>query len=75
MGYQDNIPPDNILVSPFTPGGYCPGDIVRGDIVRGDIVLEPTHGLSQHGVWVSFWTPKSSKSTPQDTQNFLWGIP
>ena len=32
------------------------------------------HGLSQQGVWVSFWTPKSLKSTPQDTQILLWGI-
>ena len=29
------------------------------------------HGLSQQGVWVSFWTPKPLKSTPQDTQIFL----
>ena len=27
------------------------------------------HGLSQQGVWVSFWTPKPLKSTHQDTQN------
>ena len=26
------------------------------------------HGLSQQGVWVSFWTPKPLKSTPQDTR-------
>ena len=32
------------------------------------------HGLSQQGVWVSFWTPKPLKSTPQDTQHFLRGI-
>ena len=29
---------------------------------------------SQQGVWVSFWTPKPLKSTPQDTQRFLCGI-
>ena len=34
----------------------------------------PIHGLSQQGVWVSFWTPKPLKSTPQDTQKNLWGI-
>ena len=28
------------------------------------------HGLSQKGAWVSFWTPKPLKSTPQDTQIF-----
>ena len=32
------------------------------------------HGLSQQGVWVSFWTPKPLKRTPQDTQIFLCGI-
>ena len=32
------------------------------------------HGLSQQGVWVSFWTNKPLNSTPQDTQIFLWGI-
>ena len=32
------------------------------------------HGLSQQGVWVSFWTPKPLKSTPQDTQKFLCEI-
>ena len=32
------------------------------------------HGLSQQGVWVSFWTPKPFKNTPQDTQIFLLGI-
>ena len=32
------------------------------------------HGLSQEGVWVSIWTPKPSKRTPQDTQIFLCGI-
>ena len=32
------------------------------------------HGLSQQGVWASFWTPKPLKSTSQDTQIFLWGI-
>ena len=30
----------------------------------------PIHGISQQGVWVSFWTPKPLKSTPQDTQIF-----
>ena len=29
------------------------------------------HGLSQQGLWVSFWTPKPLKSAPQDTQIFL----
>ena len=33
-----------------------------------------THSLSQQGVWVSFWTPKPFKSTPQDTQTLLRGI-
>ena len=33
-----------------------------------------THGLSQQGVWVPFWTPKPLKRTPQDTQIFLCGI-
>ena len=28
------------------------------------------HGLSQQGRWVSFWTPKPLKSTPQGTQLF-----
>ena len=32
------------------------------------------HGLSQQGVWVSFWTPKPLKSTPQDTPQKLWRI-
>ena len=30
------------------------------------------HGLSQKGIWVSFWTPKPLKSTPQDTQICLF---
>ena len=30
--------------------------------------------LASKGVWVSFWTPKPLKSTPQDTQTFLWRI-
>ena len=30
-----------------------------------------SHSLSQQGVWVSFWTPKPLKSTPQDTQYCL----
>ena len=29
------------------------------------------HDLSQQGVWVFFWAPKSIKSTPQDTQIFF----
>ena len=33
-----------------------------------------THGLSQQGVWVPFWTPKPLKRTPQDTQIFECGI-
>ena len=32
------------------------------------------HGLSQHSVWVPFWTPKPLKRAPQDTQIFLCGI-
>ena len=32
------------------------------------------HGLSQQGAWVSFWTPKPLKRTPQDTQLFKCGI-
>ena len=28
------------------------------------------YGLSQQGVWVSCWTPKPLKSTPQDTYFF-----
>ena len=32
------------------------------------------HGLSQQGVWMSFWTPKPLKSTHQDTQILLRGI-
>ena len=32
------------------------------------------HGLSQQGVWVSFWTHKPLKSTHQDTQILLRGI-
>ena len=32
------------------------------------------HGLRQQSVWVSFWTPKPLKSTPQDTPIFLSGI-
>ena len=31
------------------------------------------HGLSRQGVWFPFWTPKPLKSTPMDTQIFLWG--
>ena len=38
------------------------------------LVLCLRHGLSQQGVWVSFWTPKPWKSTLQDTQFCLWGI-
>ena len=26
------------------------------------------HGLSQQGIWVSFWTPKPLNANPQDTQ-------
>ena len=37
-------------------------------------VLASTHGLSQQGVWVPFWTPKPLKRTPQDTQIILCGI-
>ena len=33
-----------------------------------------THGLSQQGGWVPFWTPKPLKRTPQDTQIILCGI-
>ena len=33
-----------------------------------DVVESPVHGLSQQGVYVSFWTPKPLKSTSQDTQ-------
>ena len=33
-----------------------------------------THGLSQQGVWVPFWTSKPLKRTPQDTQNYKCGI-
>ena len=33
-----------------------------------------THGLSQQGVWVPFWTPKPWKRTPQDTQTSSCGI-
>ena len=29
-----------------------------------------SHGLSQQGVWVPFWTPKPLKITPQDIQFF-----
>ena len=32
------------------------------------------HGLSQQGVWVSIWTPKPLKSTPQDTPQKFRGI-
>ena len=31
------------------------------------------HGLSQQGIWVSFWTLKPLKNTPQDTRISLWG--
>ena len=34
----------------------------------------PMHGLSQQGVWVSFWTPKPLKSTTKDTQISWRGI-
>ena len=39
---------------------------------RGNMIVMNTitHGLSQQGVWVPFWTPKPLKSTPQDTQFF-----
>ena len=30
--------------------------------------------VSVEHVWVSFWTSKPLKRTPQDTHNFLWGI-
>ena len=33
-----------------------------------------THGLSQQGVWMPFWTPRPLKRTPQDTLNSLWEI-
>ena len=32
---------------------------------------ETVHGLSQQGVWVSFWTLKPLKSNSRDTQTFL----
>ena len=32
-------------------------------------VTSVSHGLSQQGAWVLFWTPKPLKRTPQDTQN------
>ena len=31
-------------------------------------------GLSQQGVWVTFWTPRPLKRTPQDAQIILCGI-
>ena len=34
--------------------------------VQSDVI----HGLSQQGIWVSFWTPKPLKTNPQDTQFF-----
>ena len=33
-----------------------------------------SHGLSQQGVWVPFWTPKPLNRAPQDTQIFQCGI-
>ena len=33
-----------------------------------------SHGLSQQGVWVPFWTPKPLKMTPQDTHIFQCGV-
>ena len=36
--------------------------------------MHGVHGLSQQGVWVPFWTPKTLKRTPQDTQISLCGI-
>ena len=33
-------------------------------------IPNPDHGLSQQGVWVSFWTPKPLKTTSQDIQIF-----
>ena len=53
-----NWKPGDEFLHPFTSGVYTWSDSSR-------------HGLSQQGVWVSFWTPKPSKSTPQDTQNIL----
>ena len=61
-------------------GGYClgrGGGILSGylytntsklayDRFGGTRKIGP-HGLSQQGVWVSFWTPKPLKNTPQDT--------
>ena len=41
-----------------------------------NVVIEKykSHCLSQHGVWVPFWTPKPLKRTPQDTQSLLCRI-
>ena len=38
------------------------------------LAISSSHGLSQQGVWVPFWTPKPLKRTPQDTQFFKCGI-
>ena len=38
---------------------------------RSGFADDDNHGLSQHGVWVSFWTPKPLKSTPQDTKKMF----
>ena len=39
-----------------------------------EAVRRVSHGLSQQGVWVLFWTPKPLKRTPQDTPKNLCGI-
>ena len=43
--------------------------ITRCDYCSMNVTQE--HGLSQQGVWVSYWTPKPLKSTPRDTHFFL----
>ena len=45
--------------------------MMSGSGPPGLLSVSIDHGLSQQGVWVSFWTPKPLKSTPQDTQILL----
>ena len=47
---------------------------VRSNLELQSVTRPASHGLSQQGVWVPFWTPKPLKRTLQDTQISLCGI-
>ena len=48
---------------------YAVGFLEKTELPNSLLSLD--HGLSQQGVWVSFWTPKPLKNNPQDTQFFV----